>query len=793
MRNKNLAKVVTSLMAVILIVVLTLSTVHMPTIVLADGNKVVSAEDKSVKTLKYVYIEELELHTPATQNIVFSFADENIKIKSADLELLSNADGKTVTLKSTKTSGSTVLFSKDFEEGSIENYYELTSLSYETFGGNRGEINLLEDKENIYSFTVTNQKSDITPTSGEVKKEDSNSDGVTATAYAMSADGQLVSNTSDNVNEAISDSLDEANIQTTKASENNEVSKSTRLSANENSTLGNHEDNLELNEDENYDYTQSSAVDNPKSKGKLVVAFRAGHSDTYVGASYTIKSGAKKGTVIREEVLTLKVANAAVAELKKYSGVTVLNMRPNAKSPIPNKSTKYTGKANGINFDTRYGESADRLKLMIDAYNQGADVYVDLHFNASGVGANGAEIYVPNKNYNSAVYKDGNNVANDILDELVKLGLSDRGVKERNSSSTEYPNKSTADYYDTNYTCKRLGIPGLIVEHAFVDGSKDSVNLTNESFIKSLGVADAKGIAKTYGLRKVTKVGTYTPGRYIDVTRSASIRKSYSSTGIVLKTVTKGTRILSGGYAQTPEDGNWYKVLVNGQTGYLSTKDVTLSYADFSGKFAGTTRDVVVRSAVGTNQKILGTIKKGSPVYVYGQYRTDGWDWYKIKLNGKVGYVSRQYIQLNTQNPKWANYAPDRYAINYGSKILYSAANTTSTELGTIPNGATIRVNGYKGFSFGKMFGVTYNGKTGYISSIDVKWIFKSYNPDKYGKTTKSLVIRKTVGDNNPKVTTVPKGKRVRIYGYYDVAGANWYKINYNGKIGYVSRLYVKI
>ena len=50
---------------------------------------------------------------------------------------------------------------------------------------------------------------------------------------------------------------------------------------------------------------------------------------------------------------------------------------------------------------------------------------------------------------------------------------------------------------------KNMEIPGIIVEHAFVTNSSDVNNyLNNEAGLKKLGVADATGIMKYFGLEK---------------------------------------------------------------------------------------------------------------------------------------------------------------------------------------------------------------------------------------------------------------------------------------------------
>ena len=88
--------------------------------------------------------------------------------------------------------------------------------------------------------------------------------------------------------------------------------------------------------------------------------------------------------------------------------------------------------------------------------------------------------------------------------ELTKLGLADRGIYSKDTTINErYPDNSLSDYFAVQIYNKENGIPGIIVEHAFISNSND-VNrfLASESGLKQLGAADAAGIAKYLGLLK---------------------------------------------------------------------------------------------------------------------------------------------------------------------------------------------------------------------------------------------------------------------------------------------------
>ena len=104
--------------------------------------------------------------------------------------------------------------------------------------------------------------------------------------------------------------------------------------------------------------------------------------------------------------------------------------------------------------------------------------------------------------YRSQVGKNGKDAASYIQRELVALGIKNNGTHIRNTENGgKYPNKSKSDYYSVIRQSKMCGFPGLIVEHAFVSNLSDcSKFFSSADKLKKLGKADAKGIAKYYGL-----------------------------------------------------------------------------------------------------------------------------------------------------------------------------------------------------------------------------------------------------------------------------------------------------
>ena len=146
----------------------------------------------------------------------------------------------------------------------------------------------------------------------------------------------------------------------------------------------------------------------------------------------------------------------------------------------------------------------ERVNRAVDA---GANVFISLHLNSGPASGNGAEVWYPNdSSYRHELHEEGAQLSSKILEKLTALGLTDRGIKVRDSERVDgegpfyYPDGSIQDYYTVIEASREAGIVGIIVEHAFLSNKSDSDKLKSEAFLKELGYADAEGIAETYKL-----------------------------------------------------------------------------------------------------------------------------------------------------------------------------------------------------------------------------------------------------------------------------------------------------
>ena len=184
-----------------------------------------------------------------------------------------------------------------------------------------------------------------------------------------------------------------------------------------------------------------------------------------------------------EKDLTLKIAQYCKQELEKYDCNVVM---------------------------TRTGDTNPSLEDRANyAKSQGAQYLISIHLNSGSGYAVGAEVYYPNTNWRPDISQNGRNVAQAIQNQLVSLGICDRGIKFRTIDTNEYPDPfryddgSVADYYGIIRNAKYNGLTGLIIEHCFINSVSDYNNyLNSDAKLQKLGVADANGIVSALGLSK---------------------------------------------------------------------------------------------------------------------------------------------------------------------------------------------------------------------------------------------------------------------------------------------------
>lgn len=181
-----------------------------------------------------------------------------------------------------------------------------------------------------------------------------------------------------------------------------------------------------------------------------------------------------------EKDLNLKIAQYMKEALERYPGTKV--------------------------YLTREGDQdVDLEDRVAKAKEDKADLLVSIHNNADGKLAgydNGCTVLTAKGDYKPSYAQTEQELACCILAELEDLGIENQGILLRTSeNNSRYENGSLSDYYSIVKNSLLSEIPGIIVEHAFIDDPEDYQKfLSSDEKLKQLGEADAKAVAKYYRL-----------------------------------------------------------------------------------------------------------------------------------------------------------------------------------------------------------------------------------------------------------------------------------------------------
>ena len=213
-----------------------------------------------------------------------------------------------------------------------------------------------------------------------------------------------------------------------------------------------------------------------------------------------------------------------------------------------------------------------------------------------------------------------------------------------------------------------------------------------------------------------------------------------------------------------------------------------------------------MRSGPGSNYGVIGTLRNNDKVEIIKE--VDGW--YEIKFNGKVGYVSSQYIKIvDNESSEEKPVEPEKPSVSVnkqGVVKVNSALNMRSGPgsnygvIGTLCNNDKVEiikeVDGW--------YEIKFNGKVGYVSSQYIKMVDngsgeeKPVKPEKPSvsvnkqgvvKVNSALNMRSGPGSNYGVIGTLRNNDKVEIIKEVD----GWYEIKFNGKVGYVSKSYITI
>ena len=186
---------------------------------------------------------------------------------------------------------------------------------------------------------------------------------------------------------------------------------------------------------------------------------------------------------------------------------------------------------------------------------------------------------------------------------------------------------------------------------------------------------------------------------------NVNLRPTASTSGEPLAALSKGTSV-----EVLKKSGDYYKIRVGGQTGYVlkkyvgSLKSVSSGSSSSSSTTASTKKAKVTATELNVRNKsgstVLYKLTKGEIVEILGS----SGDSYQIKYNGKSGYASKSYLTVLSSG---------QVGTVAKNVTLRAAASTQSEKLATLAKGTLLEILKDEG----DWLRVSVGGQKGYVSA----------------------------------------------------------------------------
>ncbi|MGW5981164.1 enterotoxin EntFM [Bacillus mycoides] len=291
-----------------------------------------------------------------------------------------------------------------------------------------------------------------------------------------------------------------------------------------------------------------------------------------------------------------------------------------------------------------------------------------------------------------------------------------------------------------------VAVPGMDSAHAQVsnDALKEINGQTQNQTQNQTTVTETKKVETTSELK-------YT------VTADVLNVRSGAGTGHDVISKVKSGQVLQ----VIGQENGWFKVSVNGQTGYVSGDFVTTggnkgtTVQQGTGTYTVNVSSLNVRTGPSASHTVLGSVNKGKTVQVVGEVQ----DWFKINFNGGTGYVSKDFVTKGgsavsneTQQPTTNNnnntttvQTGGSYVVNTGALKVRTGPATYNPVIGGVTNGTVLNVTGAEN----GWYKINHNGRTGYVSADFVKFVKGGVN---------NVVTGGNEGTNQVQKPTAPTG-----------------------------------
>ncbi|NIL29335.1 SH3 domain-containing protein [Bacillus thuringiensis] len=180
------------------------------------------------------------------------------------------------------------------------------------------------------------------------------------------------------------------------------------------------------------------------------------------------------------------------------------------------------------------------------------------------------------------------------------------------------------------------------------------------------------------------------------------------------------------------ETDGWYKIRYNNRDAYVSKDYVSVinsagkskkSTVDVSGSYTVNVSSLRIRTGPNVSHPVLGVLNKGQVVQVVGEVQ----DWYKIKFNGKVAYINKDYVSLGTANTSRLPQSEQTKSVQKdGAYIVDATVLRVRTGpanyypvIGGALKGQHLKVVDVEN----DWYKIKYNNHTGYVSHEFVKFV----------------------------------------------------------------------
>ena len=324
-------------------------------------------------------------------------------------------------------------------------------------------------------------------------------------------------------------------------------------------------------------------------------------------------------------------------------------------------------------------------------------------------------------------------------------------------------------------------------------------------------------------------------GQVINVSTNLRIRKSPNTSSDVIGYLTNGEIFNIDG-----KEGSWYKINANGKVGYIhgdyvkevsgnsnsssnnsgSNSNLDTSLAGKKGTVVNVSTSLRVRQSPSTSSSVVGSLRGGQTFEIKGKSGS----WYYINANGLTGYIHGDYVQVGENSSNNGGQSSENNSgmdtslagktgkvVNVSTSLrIRQSPSTSSSVVGSLSAGQTFKINGKNG----AWYNIDAQGTKGHVHGDYVQVLSgnegsnsgsnnnqsgsqnnnldESYN-GKAGKVvnvTTNLRLRSQPSTSSSVLAYLLPNERFTLQGK---TSSGWFKVNYNGKIGYLHEDYVKI